>query len=257
MVLALSFFERGYADFYILKLSLSAYLKLFDWIYLKVFLESLKLALITTFICLLMAYPFAYFVAQSPKKWRQFLFFLVIVPFWTSSLIRTYSLIAIIKTNGLLNKFLLSLGWINTPIEILYTDWAVLIGLVYTMLPYMILPLYSSLEKMDHRLHEAAADLGANNWNIFKKVTLPLSLPGILAGCILVFIPALGLFFIPDLLGGSKSLVLGSLIRDQFLITRNWPFGAALSVLLIGGMLFLMYFYQWTQKRQGNEGELI
>ena len=221
MVFILSCFERGYADFYTLKLSLDAYLKLLDWIYLKVFLESLKLALVTTFVCLIMAYPFAYFVASSPRKWRQFLFFLVIVPFWTSSLIRTYSLIAIIKTNGLLNKMLMTLGWISTPIEILYTDWAVLIGLIYTMLPYMILPLYSCMEKMDHRLHEAAADLGANRWAIFTKVTLPLSLPGILAGCILVFIPALGLFFIPDLLGGSKSLVLGSLIRDQFLITRK------------------------------------
>lgn len=257
MVLALSFLERGYSEFYVLKPSLSAYLKLFDSVYLKVFLESLKLAFFTTIICLLMAYPFAYFLAVSPKKWRQILFFLVIVPFWTSSLIRTYSLIAIVKTNGLLNKALLALGFISTPVEILYTDWAVLIGLVYTMLPYMILPLYSNLEKMDHSLHEAAMDLGADSWKVFTKITLPLSFPGILAGCILVFIPALGLFFIPDILGGSKSLVLGSLIRDQFLITRNWPFGASLSVLLIGGMLLLMFTYQWTKKRQGSEGEFL
>lgn len=258
LLLVISLLKRGYSEFYVLQFDINAYTKLFDWVYLRVFLESLKLAFVTTIGCLLLAYPFTYFLVSKGLKLRQFLFFLVIVPFWTSSLIRTYALIAIIKTNGLLNSLLLKINIINEPIEILYTDWAVLIGLIYTMLPYMILPLYSNLEKLDSEIKEAARDLGASPSQTFLRVILPLSSPGIVAGIILVFIPSLGLFFIPDILGGSKSLVLGSLIRDQFLITRNWPFGASLSVILTMGMLLLLWIYKWNNRRTGNvDGDLL
>lgn len=258
LLLMLSLLQRGYSSFYVIEFDISAYTRLFDWVYLRVFLESLKLAALTTLGTLLIAYPFTYILVSKGLKLRQFLFFLVIVPFWTSSLIRTYALIAIIKTNGLLNSILLSLNLIHTPLEILYTDWAVLIGLIYTMLPYMILPLYSNLEKLDSEIKEAARDLGASPSQTFMRVILPLSTPGIVAGIILVFIPSLGLFFIPDILGGSKSLVLGSLIRDQFLITRNWPFGASLSILLTTGMLLLLWLYKWNNHRTGNnDGDLL
>ena len=174
LLLAISLLKRGYSEFYVLQFDLSAYTRLFDWVYLRVFLESLKLAIITTIGCLLLAYPFTYFLVSKGLKLRQFLFFLVIVPFWTSSLIRTYALIAIIKTNGLLNSLLLKINIINEPIEILYTDWAVLIGLIYTMLPYMILPLYSNLEKFDSEIKEAARDLGASPSQTFLRPPIQL-----------------------------------------------------------------------------------
>ena len=257
-MLVLSLLKRGYSDFYVFQFDLSAYTRLFDWVYLRIFLDSLRLASLTTLLTLLIAYPFTYILVNTGSRIKPILMFLVIVPFWTSSLIRTYALIAIVKTNGIFNSTLLYFGLIKQPLEILYTDWAVLIGLVYTMLPYMILPLYSSLEKLNPAFKEAARDLGASPSQTFLKITLPLSSSGIIAGMILVFIPSLGLFFIPDILGGSKSLILGSLIRDQFLITRNWPFGASLSVLLTTGMLAMLWIYNWNKKRTGvNQGDLI
>ncbi len=253
LLFMVSFFERGYSEFYVPGFTLENYLKLLDPVYFIVFWKSFKMAVLTTVLCLIFGYPFAYFMASMPKKTRSLLMVLIIVPFWTSSLIRTYAIVLILRTNGLLNSILMNLGMISAPLEILYTDWAVYIGLVYTLLPFMILPLYSAVEKLDTRLLDAAQDLGASPWQAFLKVALPLTTPGIVAGCMLVFLPALGLFYIPDILGGAKSLVVGSFIRNQFLAARNWPFGAAVSMTLSMMMLGLMLLYAKVQKKAGNQ----
>lgn len=248
LVLVSSFLIKGENEFLIFTPSFDSYLKLFDIVYLSVFLDSLKLAIITTIITLLLAYPFAFIIATAPKKYRFTLLLLVIIPFWTSSLVRTYALIAILKTKGLLNALLLSIGIISEPLNIMYTQTAVFVGMVYTLLPFMILPLYASIEKIDFRLVEAAKDLGASKFNIFKSIIIPLSMPGIIAGSTLVLLPALGMFFIPDILGGAKELILGSFIRNQFLLFRDWPFGSAASVVLLLIMFIMLAILAKTQK---------
>lgn len=253
MVLISSFLTKGDSEFLIFEGSLSSYIKLFDENYLNIFLGSIKLALFTTIICLILAFPFAYIIATTNKKYRFFLLVLVIIPFWTSSLVRTYALITILKTKGLLNGFLLYIGVINTPLEIMYTQTAVFIGMVYTLLPFMILPIFVAIEKIDIRLIEAAKDLGASKFNIFKSIIIPLSLSGIIAGCTLVFLPSLGLFFIPDILGGAKELIIGSFIRNQFLTFRDWPFGSAVSVFLLVILFIFLYFLSKSQKRLNED----
>lgn len=248
LVIISSFLTKGDTQFLLFDFSLDSYIKLFDYTYLSVFLDSMKLALITTLIALIISFPFAYIIATAPKKFRFILLLLVIIPFWTSSLVRTYALIAILKTKGLLNAFLLYVGIINQPLEIMYTQTAVFIGMVYTLLPFMILPLYASIEKIDFRLIEAARDLGASKVQIFKTIIIPLSLPGIIAGSTLVLLPALGMFFIPDILGGAKELIIGSFIRNQFLLFRDWPFGSAASVVLLLIMFLMLALLAKAQK---------
>ena len=248
LVFVSSFLTKGTDEFLIFSGSLDSYEKLFNPIYLSIFLDSLYLASITTFITLVLAYPFAYIIATAPKKYKFLLLLLVIIPFWTSSLVRTYALIVILKTNGLLNALLLWLGIINEPLQIMYTQTAVFIGMVYTLLPFMILPLYVSIEKIDFKLIEAARDLGASKFNTFKNIIIPLTLPGIIAGSILVFLPALGMFFIPDILGGAKELIIGSFIRNQFLQFRDWPFGSAASVVLLIIMFIMLALLAKVQK---------
>jgi spermidine/putrescine transport system permease protein len=244
LVFAASFMQRGSTEFVVFSVTLQNYWRLLDPLYLGVLWESLYLATLTTLLCLLIGYPFAHLLARMPKRWRPMLLLLVIIPFWTSSLVRTYAMVIILKTKGMLNQLLLALGIIPKPLELLYTDIAVLSGLVYALLPFMVLPLYAALEKLDIRLIEAARDLGANKTRVFLKIVLPLTLPGIIAGSMLVFLPALGMFFIPDMLGGAKSLLVGNLIRDQFFTARDWPFGSAASVMLtlIMGLLLWAYF---------------
>ena len=196
-----------------------------------------------TLICLVVGYPFAYLITTLPKKMRAFFLFLIILPFWTNSLIRVYALKMILGFNGLLNQLLLYFGLITEPLELIYTEFAVIIGLVYLLLPFMILPLYSSIEKLDHRLLEAAKDLGAKPLARFWKIIIPQTMPGIIAGILLVFLPALGMFYISDLLGGAKNLVVGNIIKHQFLNTRDWPGGAAMSIMLTVLMAILMYIY--------------
>jgi spermidine/putrescine transport system permease protein len=248
LVFVSSFLTKGDNDFLIFTASSESYLKLLNPIYLSVFLDSLYIAVVTTCITLVLAYPFAYIIATAPKKFKFLLLLLVIIPFWTSSLVRTYALIAILKTNGLLNTFLIWLGIINEPLQIMYSQTAVFIGMVYTLLPFMILPLYVSIEKIDFRLVEAARDLGASKLNTFKTIIIPLSLPGIIAGSTLVFLPALGMFFIPDILGGAKELIIGSFIRNQFLQFRDWPFGSAASVVLLIIMFIMLALLAKVQK---------
>lgn len=251
LVLLASFLSKDPKYFLSLPLNLENYKALFDTVLFGVILKSLNIAFFTTVFCLVVGYPFAYFIARAPKEWRSLFLMLIIVPFWTNSLIRNYALISILSTNGLLNTFLLKIGVISQPIQILYSDWAVFIGMSYTLLPFMILPLYATLEKLDQNLLEAARDLGAGSLAAFLKVVVPLSFPGIVAGCIMVFLPALSLFYVSDILGGANSTVIGSVIRNKFMIARDWPVGSAISVILTVFMLFLLKFYY----KSGNSEE--
>ncbi|AKN32244.1 spermidine/putrescine ABC transporter permease [Clostridium carboxidivorans P7] len=239
-VVVISFMQRGAEGGINFVFSFENYKRMIKPLYFKVFFDSLGIAAITTFLTFLFGYPFAYFLSKTPKKLRIFALMMIIIPFWTNSLIRTYAWMALLSTEGLINHILLNLGLIKEPLKLLYTYGAVLIGMVYTLFPFMVLPLYNSIEKVDKSLVEAAKDLGANSLKTFTTVTLPLTMPGIIAGCILVFIPSLGLFFIPDLMGGSNIMLIGNLIRNQFLVSRDWPFGAALSIVLIIVALILI-----------------
>ena len=220
---------------------------------LLIFEKSFILAGITTFFCLLIGYPFAYIIARIHGQLKNFLLLLVIIPFWTSTLIRSYALIAIIKAKGILNSLLLGLGLIHQPLSILFTNYAVIIGLVYNLLPFMILPIMSNIEQLDQRLVDAARDLGANWFTTLRKIILPLTMPGITAGCILVFLPAMTLFYIPDILGGAKSVLLGNLIQNQFLVTQNWPNGSAFSIILTLMLAALLLIYAWVAKKNKKQ----
>ena len=255
LVAVASVLERGSDEFVALVLTLDNYRRLFDPLYLGVLLDSLWLAAATTLLCLLLGYPFAYLLVRLPARWRPILLLLVIIPFWTSSLVRTYAMVIILQTNGWLNQILLDLGLIAEPLELLYTEPAVIAGMLYALLPFMILPLYAVLEKLDHRLIEAARDLGAGRITIFRRIILPLALPGIVAGCMLTFLPGLGMFYVADLLGGARTMLVGNLIRDQFLSARDWPFGAAASVLLTVLMGLLLWAYYLSASR-ANRGAL-
>ena len=223
--------EAGVLQFHI---SLSNYLGLFgDELYAFAYVNSIRIAGIATLGCLLIGYPAAYAIARSPTAWRQPLLLLVALPFWTSFLIRVYAWIGILKTEGLLNALLLWLGVISEPLQILQTDLAVIIGMTYSYLPFMVLPLYATLEKMDLTLLEAAADLGCRPFRAFLAVTLPLSVPGIIAGSLLVFIPAVGEFVIPDLLGGPDTLMIGKVLWAEFFDNRDWPVASAVAVAML------------------------
>ena len=219
------------------------YLKVFDPLYLEIIVRTFVIAAITTVLCFALGYPLAYFIVFKGRRWRNVLILLVMVPFWTSLLIRAYSWVVILSGNGIANKTLQFLGIIDEPATLIFTSQAVLMGMVYSYLPFMILPLYASLEKFDTRLKEAAKDLGASRWHTFWRVTFPLSMPGVIAGSILVFIPSAGEFVIPQLLGGSRTVMTGSLIQNQFGSARDWAFGSALSVMLAVLLLAAILFY--------------
>ncbi|MBO9405327.1 MAG: ABC transporter permease, partial [Thermomicrobium sp.] len=223
--------------------TLENYARLFDWLYIRVFLVSVWLALLTTVICLVIGYPFAFVIARSPRRWRNALLVLVLIPFWTNFLVRTYAIMLLLRADGLINNALQWLGLIDRPLSLLFTPFAVVLGLVYGYLPFMILPIYASIEKFDFTLVEAAQDLGANAWHVFWRVLLPLTLPGVLAGSILVFIPSVGAFVTPDLLGGGKVVMIANLINQQFLTVRHWPFGSAISFVLMAIVLAATMLY--------------
>lgn len=230
--------------------TLSNYLGLFNSAYFRILLQSLKLAISCTALCLVIAYPFAYIIARCQSRYKALMLLFVMIPFWTSSLIRTYAIMIILKAHGLLNHALIALGIIHHPIQILYSYTAVLIGTTYDLLPFMILPLYANLEKLDDSLLEAARDLGASKLRTLIKIIIPLSLPGIISGSILVFLPAMTMFYIPVLLGGAKNMLLGNLIENQFLTAINWPAGSAISIFIILLMGGLIIFYK---RRKGTE----
>lgn len=221
--------------------------------YLGIFQRSFWLSILTTLGCVLIGFPTALYLALQDERRRNLLLFLVTVPFWTNLLVRVYAWMLLLRNGGLIDEGLHGLGFPNASLGILYTDNAVIIGLLYTYLPFMVLPIYTSLEKMDWRLVEAAFDLGANRWKALKRIIIPLAMPGIVAGCILVFIPSLGSYIIPELLGGGKSLMIGNLIQLQFGTAHNWPFGAALSFALLAFVLLAMLIYSMRFK-QGTAG---
>lgn len=221
-----------------------------DELYVGAYWSSLKIAAVATFITLLVAYPIAYGMARAPREWQPTLMMLVILPFWTSFLIRVYAWIGILKKEGLLNMFLMNWGIISEPLTIMNTTTAVYIGIVYSYLPFMILPLYTSLEKIKPSLLEAAEDLGSPPWKAFWQITFPLSLPGVVAGCLLVFIPAVGEFVIPDLLGGSETLMIGKTLWSEFFNNRDWPVSSAVAVVLLLVLVIPIVLFQRMQEKQ-------
>jgi len=232
--------------------TLEHYARFFDPLYLEVLQRTFLWSIACTVICLVLGYPVAYLIVRG-GRWRNILLFLVVLPFWTSFLVRTFAMIFLMRDTGLINNWLLKLGLIGEPLSILYTPFAVMVGLVYGFLPFMILPIYASLEKLDPSLLEAAEVLGARPRARFRKVTLPLSMPGVVAGCLLVFIPALGSFLTSDLLGGAKQMMIGNLVQNQFSSARNWPFGSAASFIVMALVLAAVMIY--LRVRDKNTGE--
>ncbi len=243
LILIYSFATRGVYGGVVYKFTLENYLAFFDPLFLKLLLRSLGFSLLTTIVTLLLGYPVAFFIARYGGRWQKILMMLVIIPFWVNFLIRTYAWVILLRGGGVINAFLMKIGFISEPLNLLYTDGSVLLGLVYGLLPFMILPLYTSLEKLDHSLLEAARDLGANPWRTFWRVVVPQSTPGIVAGAILVFIPAIGMFVITDLMGGAKNMMIGNFIQNQFLSARNWPFGSAAAIIVMAIVLLLLWIY--------------
>jgi len=244
-----SFCERDEVGRVVFSFTLDNYRRVLDPIYLHIFWRSIVYAGLTTVICVVIGYPVAYFIARTREEWRHKLLLLVMIPFWTSFLIRTYAWITILKQEGLLNGLLRALRIDTAPLDLLYTPTAVIIGLVYAYLPFMILPIYGSAEKLENAVIEAAYDLGAGPIRAFSAVIVPLTMPGIAAGTLLVFVPAIGMFAITDLMGGAKVPMIGNVIQNQFLQARDWPFGAALGVVF---MLMFAVTY-WIVQRRGAQ----
>lgn len=249
LVIVTSLLERDDAHFVRGTFSLESYSRLFDPLYAQVLVDSLSLAGIATLACLLVGYPFAFALSRLPAKYKTLLILLMMVPFWTNSLVRTFAMKMLIATRGLLNESLLTVGLIERPLQMLYTDGAVIVGLVYVMLPFMVLPLYAVFDDLREDLLQASSDLGAPPWQTFRHITLPLTMPGIIAGTLLVFLPSLGCFYVTDVLGGARVLLAGNVIKNQFLDARDWPFGASASVLLSVLMGLLLIAYRVSSRR--------
>lgn len=215
----------------------------FDIVYVSIFARSFRLALTTVLISLLLCYPAALWVSQLPDRWKSLFLFLITLPFFASLVVRLFAWVLILRPSGWLNEVLMGLGLIVRPFDMLYTEGAVVLGMVYVFIPFMFLPLYASLEKLDRGLLEASGDLGANRFKTFLRVTLPLSVPGMVGGSIIVFIPSLGNFIVPNLLGGAKVLMIGNLVEQQFLQARNWPFGSALAWIIMAAVLVFLLIY--------------
>lgn len=242
-IIFISFMSRGIFGDVVYDPSMESYITLLDSTYFSVIMKSLKVAAFTTLACLLLGYPFAYYIAKKPREQAAKYITLIMIPFWTNTLMRLNSWLLLFQTSGPVNNFLQSSGITDAPVRFVYTDELVALGMVTSMLPFAILPMYSSIEKLNKSLLEASADLGADSKTTFKKITLPLTFPGIFSAIILVFIPSLGVYTVPDMLGGGKVLYIGNIIRNQFGMIRNWPLGAALSCLLIAITALLIFLY--------------
>ena len=242
-ILLISFFKSDSYGGMITTFTIQNYIEVFDQVYINVFLKSILIAGLTTFICILISYPFVLAVSHKKPRTQKILMTLVMVPFLTNSLIRMYGWLVLLRKSGVINQVLLGTGIIHEPLSLMYNMSGILIGMTYTLLPFMILPLYSSVSTIDPSLLEAASDLGASKIKTFFKIIVPQTLPGLFNGSLMVFTPALGYFFIVDILGGGKIMILGNLIKNQFLTARNWPFGAAISIVLvlITSLLILAY----------------
>jgi spermidine/putrescine transport system permease protein len=229
----------------------------FDPVYLGIFLRSLRIAATTVVLTLIVCYPAAFLVSRLPERWKSFCLFLITLPFFASLIVRLFIWVLILKQTGFVNVVLQYLGVISRPLEMIYTEGAIILGMVYIFIPFMFLPVYASVEKLDWQLVRASQDLGANPLQTFVRVILPLTLPGIVGGSIIVFIPALGNFVVPAVLGGAKVLMLGNLIEQQFLSARNWPFGAALAMLVMTFVLTLLFFYIRYEARRGDDAPVV
>ncbi len=249
LIFIYSFLQRGAFGDIVYTLSLKNYVRLFDPTVLKVFLNSTRLAFLVTLLGLLLGYPMAYFISQQPARWRSTLLILVILPFWTSYLIRTYAWIVLLNREGILSRLLMTLNITKEPISFLYNDFTIMIGLLYGYLPFMVLPLYSSIESFNPELREAAFDLGATPLKTFFTITLPLTLRGVVTGAIFVFVPSLGNFFVPELLGGGQRFLIGNMINNQFLKARDWPYGSAMAFGVMAIVLALLLFQAWLVRR--------
>ncbi|WP_432642041.1 ABC transporter permease [Acidaminococcus sp.] len=254
IVVVVSFASRTAYGQVVFHWTLENYIQFLEPLYLKIFIFTLGTAFLTTLLTFAMGYPVAYTIAMIlPKKWQQAGIILVMIPFWINFLIRSYSWVIILRAHGLINSILMSIGAIKVPLSLLYNNTAVLIGMVYGLLPFMVLPIYVSLEQMDKRLLEAASDLGAGPLTAFRKITLPLTMPGVAAGSILVFISSLGMFVVPDIMGGAKSSLMGNVIQNQFLSARDWPFGSALSIILaLLSLIMIVLYYKALQAQKGG-----
>lgn len=248
MLVVVSFAERDALGRVVYQFTFDNYIRAFNWVWLKVLLVSIWYALLTTVICMAVGYPAAFFIGRAPERWRGILLMLVMVPFWTSFLIRTYAWITILSKEGLLNSLLVAAGIFSEPVTLLYTPFAIVLGLVYNFLPFMILPIYTSVEKLDGAMIEAAYDLGARPMRAFAQVIIPLTSPGIAAGALLVFIPSICMFAITTLMGGGANPTIGEVIFKQFTSGRNQPFGAALGTLLLIIFVLALWFTRKTRE---------
>jgi spermidine/putrescine transport system permease protein len=251
ILLVYSFCQRDEVGRVVFNFTLENYGRVFDTVYLSIFARSVAYAALTTGVCVLLGYPMAYYIARSREGLRQRLLMLVMIPFWTSFLVRTYAWITILKREGLVNALLSYLQLITAPFDMMYTPGAVVLGLVYAYLPFMILPIYTSAEKLDGSVIEAAHDLGAGPLKAFSTVIIPLTKPGIMAGVLMVFVPAIGMFAITDLMGGARVPMIGNVIQNQFFQARDWPFGAALGIVFMG-MFAITYWL--LQRRRSSAG---
>ena len=243
-ILFLSFCKNDSYGGIIYQFTLSNYLNIFDMTYIKMLVKSSLIALFATFICILISYPFALILRTKSKHIKNLSTKLIMVPFLTNSLIRTYGWIILLRKNGIINSALIGSGLVSGPLSLMYNKFGIIIGMVYTLLPFMLLPVCSSVFEIDNNIIEAAKDLGANRWQIFRKIIIPETLSGVFNGSLMVFMPAIGYFFISDILGGGKIMIIGNLIKNQFLTARNWPFGSAIAIFLIVITLLLVKLYK-------------
>ncbi|MEK3732641.1 MULTISPECIES: ABC transporter permease [Paenibacillus] len=256
IVVGISFLSRDTLGRVVFEFNLEGYRTFFDPLYLGIYWDTLVLSLLTTVICLLVSYPLAYYIANASPRVQTWGLVLITIPFWINFLIRTYAWVLLLRTQGVVNSALLWLGWIDEPIQMLYTYGAVLMGMVYNFIPFMVLPIYVALEQMDKRLLDAASDLGASRWKAFLHVTLPQSKSGIMTGAVLVYVSTSGMFVVTDILGGAKSTMISNIIQTQFLGARNWPFGAALSVIfVVTSLILILLFNRAMQARHQRVGE--
>jgi spermidine/putrescine transport system permease protein len=255
IVVAVSFASRTPYGQVVFNWTFSNYQRFAETLYISIFGQTLGVAFVTTVVTILMGYPLAWSIAKLPKRWQQPGLVIVMAPFWINFLIRSYAWVIILRSQGVVNTLLLKLGLITTPLQLLYNEGAVMLGMIYALLPFMVLPIYVSIEQLDRRLLEAAADLGAAPMTAFRKITLPLTMPGIAAGTILVFISSLGMFVVPDVMGGAKSALIGNLIQNQFLSARDWPFGSALSIVLaVLSLVLIILYYKVLNTQKGGAG---
>lgn len=256
-MLVISFYQRGVYGQLIPAFTLDNYIRFFEPLYLRILWDTLGIAVVTTIGTLLLAYPLAFYITRLPRNQQTIWLILIMIPFWINFLIRSYAWVIILRSQGVVNSTLLHFGIIDVPLSLLYNWGAVMLGMIYTLLPFMVLPLYVSLEKLDGRKLEAAYDLGAKPWQAFWHVTLPLTKSGIMIGSILVFVSSLGMFVVPDIMGGAKSILLGNVIQNQFLSARDWPFGAAISIIMmiLSAALIALYYkaMQWEERMEGRQ----